>query len=115
MKEDLLHDRDLRGSAEDFLNTIEDRVEGWLPGSKSRDRDLESRLTALEQALEKISPPDRHTRDESGTHVRDQAEIASAEELEKAWDDLKRTRDCKRGLAAPDNDAPCEPNPRKLG
>jgi hypothetical protein len=107
LKEDLTGEGALRERAEDFLEKLERRVSGEDVQEEPRSDPL-TRLDAVKRKIEKarLQVPGHGSTTEK-------TDRPSVNELERAWEELKKLRDEKRRVS-PEESEP-RPNPRKLG
>lgn len=107
LKEDLTGEGELRERAENFLQKLERRLRAEDLSDEARSDPL-IRIDAVKRKME-----------EARLKVRDQGltgqetDRPSLDELEQAWEELKKLRDDKRRLSPEGKEPP--PNPRKLG
>lgn len=110
LRDDLLGEGELRQKGKEFLEKLERSLDA--PDFRAdADGDLEARLDAVTRRLDELemSVGIRKETFESGNRTGGQ----SAEGLEKALDELKRSRESGKDQS-PDKQAP-PPNPRTLG
>jgi DNA repair exonuclease SbcCD nuclease subunit len=107
LKEDLTGEGALRERAEDVLQKLERRLSAEDVPDEARSDPL-TRLDAvkrkMEEARSKVRDHERTT---------EKTDRPSLDELERAWDELKKLRDDKRRLSPEGKEPP--PSPRKLG
>lgn len=111
LREDLAGEGDLRDRALDFLEKLERRLDA--PDFKADSgADPATRLDAVAGRMEESARKARTGADREYRRGKS-PEPPSLEELERAWEELKRLRE-KQGKESSDRETP-PPNPRKLG
>ena len=107
LKEDLTGEGALSERAEEFLQKLERRLSADDSPTEVRS-DPQTRLDAVKRKIDEARSKDEHK--ESAPETTDRL---SLDELERAWEELKKLREEKRGLS-PEREEP-PPNPRRLG
>jgi DNA repair exonuclease SbcCD nuclease subunit len=107
LKEDLTGEGALRERAEDFLQKLERRLSADDVPDEARSDPL-ARLDAVKRKMEEARSKVRDRE-----HTTEKTDRPSLDELERAWEELKKLREDKRRLSTEGNEPP--PNPRKLG
>jgi hypothetical protein len=107
LKEDLTGEGTLRERAEDFLEKLERRLSADDSTAEVRSDPL-TRLDAMKRKIDEARSEGRDL--ERATASTDRP---SLDELERAWEELKKLREEKRRVSPEQGEPP--PNPRRLG
>jgi hypothetical protein len=107
LKEDLAGEGTLRERAEDFLDKLERRLSADDSPAEVRS-DPVTRLDAMKRKIDEARAEGRDLE-----HATESTDRPSLDELERAWEELKKLREEKRRVSPEQGEPP--PNPRRLG
>ncbi|MEJ2715673.1 MAG: hypothetical protein P8182_00800 [Deltaproteobacteria bacterium] len=107
LKEDLTGEGALRERAEDFLEKLERRLSADDSTAEVRSDPL-TRLDAMKRKIDEARSEGRDLEQANSSTDR-----PSLDELERAWEELKKLREEKRRVSPEQEEPP--PNPRRLG